>query len=300
MSAGGGGGGGGGVASTVQLRTAGLGSTLPAASVALTRGCGRRPRGPNRTAASHRSPRSPESSLHWKLEPASLELKVKVADRLSVLAGGAASMDVSGGWCRPAAGRKVGSREPSRCNPARPRAPTSGCCDRGTSGHGAQLVQGSATWPRRPRGPPQVRRSGRGGPRIPRTRPGVRTPEPEPSFPWTFGRGVRRGMPPAGLRRAATDQGHAEDQDGEQSCRRLRRPYIAALAACPMLSSASVRGSLILSRTLTGLADGLALKEMRYAAEAGDSPQNYGSPDLRICSGDSAATRHPNKSADVM
>jgi len=37
----------------------------------------------------------------------------------------------------------------------------------------------------------------------------------------------------------------------------------------------------ILFATLTGLADGLALKELRYAADACDSPQRIGSPDLR-------------------
>jgi hypothetical protein len=34
-------------------------------------------------------------------------------------------------------------------------------------------------------------------------------------------------------------------------------------------------------QALTGLADGLALKELRYAADAGDSPQPSGSPALR-------------------
>src|SRR3954470_18372072 len=33
-----------------------------------------------------------------------------------------------------------------------------------------------------------------------------------------------------------------------------------------------------LFRSLSGLADGLALKELRYAAEAGDSPHLLGSP----------------------
>jgi hypothetical protein len=34
----------------------------------------------------------------------------------------------------------------------------------------------------------------------------------------------------------------------------------------------------LLFATLTGLADGLALKELRYAADACDSPQLFGSP----------------------
>ena len=44
----------------------------------------------------------------------------------------------------------------------------------------------------------------------------------------------------------------------------------------------------ILFPTLTGLADGLALKELRYAADAGDSPQLVGPPLPAICGGDSA------------
>ena len=66
------------------------------------------------------------------------------------------------------------------------------------------------------------------------------------------------------------------------------RPASAASAQTP--STAAQRApkparlffpAFILFATLTGLADGLALKELRYAADACDSPQRIGSPDLR-------------------
>ena len=41
-------------------------------------------------------------------------------------------------------------------------------------------------------------------------------------------------------------------------------------------------------QALTGLADGLALKELRYVADADDSPQLVGPPLAAICGGDSA------------
>lgn len=87
----------GGVVSTIQERVAGVVSTLPAVSMALT---------PNvcepslrleyahgDVQAEYRAP----SRLHWNVEPASLELKLKLAEVELVTAGGADVIVVSGG-----------------------------------------------------------------------------------------------------------------------------------------------------------------------------------------------------------
>ncbi len=63
------------------------------------------------------------------------------------------------------------------------------------------------------------------------------------------------------------------------SARRLRRPKTVAATRLLLLCARwGPTPSLILFPTLTGLADGLALKELRYAADAGDSPQLLGPP----------------------
>jgi hypothetical protein len=58
--------------------------------------------------------------------------------------------------------------------------------------------------------------------------------------------------------------------------RRHRRP--AALVFLLVFAHRGRAALLILFPTPTGLADGLALKELRYAADAGDSPQLTGPP----------------------
>jgi len=55
----------------------------------------------------------------------------------------------------------------------------------------------------------------------------------------------------------------------------------------PIVNGLSAQGGFclpsLLFATLTGLADGLALKELRYAADAGDSPQQVGPPLPAVC-----------------
>ena len=87
----------GGVVSTVQERVAGVGSTLPAGSMALT---------PNVCDASLRleyergdvqAEYEAPSRLHWNVDPASLDVKLKLAEVEFVAVGGADVIVVSGG-----------------------------------------------------------------------------------------------------------------------------------------------------------------------------------------------------------
>ena len=76
---GGGGGGGGGVVLIVQLREAGVGSALPAASVALTVKVWEPSARPEYVFGEPQAAKATPSSEHAKVEPGSVALKAKVA-----------------------------------------------------------------------------------------------------------------------------------------------------------------------------------------------------------------------------
>jgi hypothetical protein len=65
----------GGPVSTIQVNVAGVGSALPAASVAFTENvCGPSSR-PVSVVGDVQAANAPASSLHWKLDPVSLDVK---------------------------------------------------------------------------------------------------------------------------------------------------------------------------------------------------------------------------------
>src|SRR4051812_50173116 len=97
VGSGSGSGSGCGSASTVQLRVAGVASTLPAASVARTEKACVPTASPESDFGEEQPAQLPLSSLHWKVEPASLALKEKLAVIAVVVAPGPLEIVVSGG-----------------------------------------------------------------------------------------------------------------------------------------------------------------------------------------------------------
>jgi hypothetical protein len=87
---------GGAGASTVQVRAAGEASTLPAPSVAFTEKVWVPTESPLYDFGEVHSAHDPESSLHWKLEPLSLELKPMLALVAVVVVAGPEPIVVSG------------------------------------------------------------------------------------------------------------------------------------------------------------------------------------------------------------
>jgi hypothetical protein len=87
----------GAVVSIVQLCTAGLPSTFPAASIARTRKLCDPAASPAYVCGDSQATKAALSSEHSKLEPGSLAVKLKLALVLEVSAGGAAVIVVSGG-----------------------------------------------------------------------------------------------------------------------------------------------------------------------------------------------------------
>src|SRR3712207_5783451 len=86
----------GAVVSTVQLAPAGVSSVLPAASVAFTsKVCGPSER-PVYSFGEVQSVKGSPSRLHWKVEPVSVEEKVKLVESLVTVPEGPESMVVSG------------------------------------------------------------------------------------------------------------------------------------------------------------------------------------------------------------
>src|SRR5829696_2866733 len=85
------------VSSTVQLRDAGVGSTLPTASIARTENvCGPSPTDVYRVGDVHRTKGAP-STRHSKVESDSVEEKLNWASGLLSVPAGPLSMIVSGG-----------------------------------------------------------------------------------------------------------------------------------------------------------------------------------------------------------
>jgi hypothetical protein len=86
----------GAVVSTVQPCEAGVLSTLPAASIARTRKLWAPGAKPVYAWGELQAANAPSSSEHWKVEPGSLAVKLKLALVLEVCAGGDAVIVVSG------------------------------------------------------------------------------------------------------------------------------------------------------------------------------------------------------------
>lgn len=87
---------GGAVVSTVQVRVASDGSTLPAASIARTEKVCVPSESPLSAFGEEHEAQLPESSLHSKLEPASLEENAKLSELELVVPEGPAVMEVLG------------------------------------------------------------------------------------------------------------------------------------------------------------------------------------------------------------
>ena len=93
--------GSGGAGKRVHWRVAGLASVLPLPSVARTLSVWSPTAMPLNVAGEPQAPQAPASSLHWKVEPASVAVNSSVAVGRSLLAAGPAVIVVSGGVVSP-------------------------------------------------------------------------------------------------------------------------------------------------------------------------------------------------------
>jgi hypothetical protein len=91
------GGGDSAIGSTAQVSLAGVGSTLPSASVARTEKLCDPKLKPEYAFGDPHERHLEASSLHWKVEPDSVAMKPKLAEVTVVGDGGAAVISVSGG-----------------------------------------------------------------------------------------------------------------------------------------------------------------------------------------------------------
>src|SRR5262245_23567353 len=109
---------------------AGVGSGLPAASIARTRNSWALAKRPAYECGASQAPNAEPSSEHSKVDPASVDEKVKVAFTSTVVGWGAESIVVSGGVVSAGAGETVHVNDAGVGStlPARSSARTSNVC----------------------------------------------------------------------------------------------------------------------------------------------------------------------------